>query len=552
MNLTEEQKEKLWRKYINPEKDLVNIGGKTLLTPEASKRIAQEFNLGEITPNARFEQKAICDFIVKKELQRLAAADSIARARKLNQEIVGYIREMKELGKDDFQIAQGLVDKFSKLPILVISNAISTAVQEGILLKNNTIKKDFLTIVNRMHVTQRFIVFKEDAKDNDTLREILGNAMFNLYEKNILNLGQIHTALINAGIEDEMIESVLADFYKQYESVFIEQYKGMYLTSAKLADSVYDKYLANDVFDSRVIIEYIKKLNDDKFDIEEINYYLYQKDGDERAVYKILMLRGISVDERVKMLKDLNLQYPATCIKRTFELLEDSYNLPYDEILQKYIALEKQENGEFVIIDSFAFPPDYKQHKMKKEVVELKNIEENVSLLNASGDGFEEVVVPGDAEDAEIVEEPNVSPRPTIFPTTSAKSGENSLKIVKKEKMEELSDLERKKTLATLIVGAGFIPVAVLATVFKVDPLTASKNCVTALGQLINGSMGLKDFLPEASQLTAILAGMGTTFVGSIKYLKSKKQLTQVKAEIESLPEDIYADDLGIVKRGRK
>lgn len=523
MVLTEEQKRELLMKYIDPTKDFVRAdNGKILVSVEASQRIAKEFNL-KIDSNAQFEPVAIFNYIIQREEQRLAAAASIARSKEAKEaankakmdKVIACIQEMVNQGKNDFEIAQALQVQCSDLALSEIVKGIEQATQTEILPKDNIVKSNLIVLTNRNALTKRFIQFNNGTEDKTKLAVALANDMFNLYTKQVLGLGHLRIALLDAGIEDDVIEAAVNGFYKLYEPVFLKQFQEIELPIEELTNLVYEKYLNNDAFDSRVILEYFEKLNKESVNVEDLAYLLYKTEGDEQLVYQIMMIQGISVEERVQMLKDLELQYPPSCLKRTFDILKSAYVLPYDEILEKYMAPEKQET----------------------EDDELVAVKEVVSTLSEDGDEFEEtphLVESSQGEDAFISDEVDeYQPR--------------RLKIVKKEK--EVKEIEKKKTLATLLIGAGFIPVAVLAWVFKVDPIVASKNCVTALGQLINGNMGIKEFLPSASQLTALFAGMGTTFVGFVKYLKSKGKLKQAKEELEDL-EELEASEP--VKKGRR
>ena len=363
---------------------------------------------------------------------------------------------------------------------------------------------NFVLLKNRDAVTKRFINIKSGVKNPERLVDTLSTDMIGYYTKNLLSLGHLCIALMDAGIEPEIVEASVAKFYAKYEPLFIEKYSKMDISTDALVDEVFDKYINNDMFNASVIITFIDKLGKENVNSEDIAYRLYQKEGDEKDVYKIMMIQNISVQERVEMLKELQLQYPVSCLKKTFDILKQAYELPYEEILQMYMATEKLDEQD----------------------EDLTVVSGGVSLLTEDGEDFEaaDVVATGGASgnaaetDEEEVEE-EFKPRRLI--------------ITKKER--EIKKIERKKTLAILLMGAGVIPVMVLTWQFKVDPLIAARNCVTALGQLANGSMGLKDFLPKDEQLVGLLAGMGTTFVGFVKFLKSKKKLKEEKEELEDL-----------------
>ena len=509
MVLTKEQKEEILRKYIDPSKDFIRAGnGKILVSLEASQRIAKAFNL-KIGPDAQFEPVAISNYIIQREQQKLAAAASISRFKEEQSaieqakidKVIACIKESLEQNKNDFEIAISLQNKCSDLSLSVIINGIKVATQTGVLTENNIVRNHLITLTNRNAFTKRVINITNGTKDKTKIAVALANEMVNLYSKKVLTLGHMQIALIDSGLDDDVIDATMVGFYKLYEPIFLEQYNKLDLSRDILIDTLYKVYLENDMFDSKIILGYVEKLNKENINIDDFAYALYQKEGDEQAVFEIMMIKGLSVEEYVQRLKDLGLQYPPICLKRTFDLLKKAYALPYDEILEKYMSKENTKETE------------------AEDLVAVKGV---VSTLTEDGESFE--------HESEQIEEETIDLSET---EVEEELQPRRLQIVKKEK--EVKEIEKKKTLATLLIGAGFIPVAVLSWVFKVDPLVASKNCVTALSQLMNGSMGLKDILPSATQLTTLLAGMGTTFVGFLKYLKHKGKLKETKEELEEL-----------------
>lgn len=516
MVLTEEQKRAVLLKYIDPTKDFVRAdNGKILVSIEASQRIAKEFNL-KIGSTAQFEPLAISNYIIQREQQRLAAAASIARSKEAKEaaekekmeKVISCIQEMVEQGKNDFVIAQSLQAQCSSLALSEIVKGIEKATEMRILQKENAVKSSLIILTNRVALTNRFIQLYNTIPNKDKLVNSLANDMYILYTKKVLNLGHLRVALLDSGIEDDVIDEAVNEFYKLYEPEFLKQFQGLDLSLDELTSLIYEKYLSNDIFDANIILDYLRKLNKENIGVDELAYSLYKAEGDEQLVYQIMMIKDISVEERVKKLRDLELQYPISCLKRTFDILRPAYTLPYDEILEEYEKFDKNDTNEDDLIA----------------------VNEVVSTLSEDGDSFEETtsLITSPSEDVDEYQP-------------------IKLKIVKKEK--EVDKIEKKKTLATLLIGAGFIPVAVLSLVFKVDPLVASKNCVTALGQLINGSMGIKEFLPSSVQLTTLFAGMGTTFVGFCNFLKNKAKLKHAKEELEELRE---LDDSESVKKGHR
>lgn len=525
MVLTEEQKKELLLKYLNPETDFVKANnGKILVSVEASQRIAQAFNLS-IAPNAQFEPLAVANYIIKREQQRLAAAASIAKAKEAREKaleektnkVVACIKELCEKNKNDFEIAQSLQTMCSDLELSDIRRGIAKATQDGTLPAHNRVDDNLKLLQNRKAQTNKFIEFNNKIKDQNELASILTERMLDLYTKGVLSLGHLCIALTDAGIEEETIVMALNGFYHRYEQVFLEKYGQSNLTVEALTNDIYVKYLANDIFDASMLLGYLKNLNKDGFSLDDFAYNLYRKEGDEKEVYRIMTKPSMSVDERVQELKDLRLQYPPSCLKRTFDILRGAIELPFDEILEKYMGNEKDLEAEEELVD----------------------VDAPVVALSEDGESFvgEPSVEPTIETEDEVLAEPESTELAVYQP--------RHLMVVKKEK--ETQEVEKKKTLATLLIGAGFVPVVVLSYIFKVDPLVAAENCVTALNQFIKGDKSLKEYLPNKKQLTALLAGMGTTFVGFVKYLKNIGKRKNTEEEVED-EEELDTS----VKKGRR
>lgn len=521
MNLTNDQKKEILLKYINPEKDFVKAeDGRILISRDASRKIAESFNLN-IATGGQFEPKAICDYIIARERQRLAAKASIERKKdKERQEqnqrlskIVACLKQAKSEDKSDFEIAKSLYE-LGKMPFSEIINGVEQAISAGVLDTSNKVKEFYRIFINRSVATSRFSSYV-NSTNRDRIIEGVANDLINYYTKNFLSFGHLRYALNDSGLDEEIIDEVINLFYKKYEPFFIERFKGID-DNQELAHTIYQKLMDEDVFDSTFIIDYLNKMK--KADeVDDIAYSLYRLEQDEKRVYKILMIKDISLEERVKKLKDLDLHYPISCLKRTFDILRPAYNLPYDEILELY------QNGSTLHVEEPA--------QSEEVIEELIPRRPDISSLNKDGDGFIEPHDPVDKETTQLVQ--------------------RRLQIIKKEK--EVEKIEKKKTLALLLIGAGFIPVAVLALIFKVDPLTASKNCVTALSQLGNGSLGLSGILPDVGKFTALLAGMGTSFVAFVKYLKHRKKINGLNEEIEDIEDMEQAiEEVEEIKKGRR
>ena len=522
--MTNEQKKEIVRKYINPETDFeVTDKGMYLLTAEASKRIAESFNL-HISEGGRFEPKAIVDFILRKEGAKIAANASVQRAREQKaSERNASVKKIKEsimeaIGKgyNNYEIANYLNLVCGTTAKSIIFEAIEEVASEGVELNADEVKKCYEISLTCKAVTMRF-ANAHATKNKQELKQAVAQDIVNYYKKGLLKLGHLYGTMRDAGFETDLIEAIKSEFYRQYEGIFAEKYGNTELSLEALVDEICEKYINEDIFDSRVILTYISKLDNLSFDIDEVAYQLYKKEGDAKLVYNVLTLKGLTAKEYAQKLKDLDILYPPSCIKRTMDVMRQGCpGIPYDEIFAYYC--DTQEELE--------------------EDVELATREESVAVLvdeefvEPSKVADEDDTISLDAEEEleEVLEEPVVE---THEP--------RRLRIEKKE--QEIKKSERKKTLAILLIASGMIPVMVLAWVFKVDPVVAAKNISSSLGQLTSGTIGLKDILPTAGQLATLLAGAATSFTGLIKAHKHKKKITELREEISDLEENEELDD---------
>ena len=270
---------------------------------------------------------------------------------------------------------------------------------------------------------------------------------------------------------------------------------------------VYNYYIKENFFDARVISEYVTRLNRESLNMDDFNYTLYCLDGEELNVFEIVMSTGKTPEEIAQLLYEAEIQFPPICLKRTFDKLK-GVNLPFDQILELYIAKSAK------VVD--------------EEEDDMQPVERTVTSITADDEGFEEAVAAGGPEQ-EVSEKAPVARR---------------LKI--KDKKAEKTEFGRKKTLGIILIAAGLLPTIVLSWQFKVDPAIAARNCAMALEQLASGSMEIKDLLPSPGQLTALLAGMATSFVGLVTFLRNKKKKKNVEAEIAEIETGALDDELEV------
>ena len=90
----------------------------------------------------------------------------------------------------------------------------------------------------------------------------------------------------------------------------------------------------------------------------------------ETNVFKIVMYEGKTVEEKAQLLYENEIQFPLSCLRRTFDKLR-GVNLPFDEILEEYAA-------------KFDVPEEVDE-------VDINPVERTVATITEGEEGFEEV-----------------------------------------------------------------------------------------------------------------------------------------------------------------
>lgn len=500
ITITDEQKIEWIKKHIDFSKDVVTVQGRILLTANASKRLAEKFNIPYVEGRL-LNLSEVQGPIIRFESQAFFAQESM---RKLN-EAVSVIKNLVAEGKNDYQIAMGLYDSCGG-DLRLISNAVQNAIRLNVLPQDTVVQANVDKIVNKNTIKNNFSTEYTNAADVNQLADDLAQRMLKIFTANGLDFGNLWDALKNSIPDDAVIEETLRLFYVKYEPYFMQKYANSTLSDAALAQEVYNYYIKENLFDARVISEYVSRLNRESLNMDDFNYTLYCLDGEERNVFEIVMLPGKTPEEIAQLLYESEIQFPPICLKRTFDKLK-GVNLPFDKILELYIAKSAK------VVD--------------EEEADMQPVERAVTSITADDEGFEEAV------DEVVVEE-----APEKAPLA------RRLKI--KEKKAEKTEFGRKKTLGIILIAAGLLPTIVLSWQFKVDPTIAARNCAMALEQLASGSMEIKDLLPSPGQLTALLAGISTSFVGLVTFLRNKKKKKNVEAEIAEIETGALDDELGV------
>lgn len=506
IKITEEQKMEWLKQHIDFSKDVIKVGGRFLLTTDASKRLAEKFGL-PVAEGQFLKLNDVTSVIIARESQAFFAKESM---RLLNERVnkqVELINSLVKDGKNDYQIARELYASCEgDLKLLRVS--IQKAVQSKYIPQDNLVLANIEKIINKNSATNIFATAYSKATNVGELAETLSSHMIRIFTGNGLDFGNLVLALRESIPDEEIIKETIRLFYVKYEPFFIEKYGKSTMSNAALATEVHKYYIDENFFDARVISEYVAHLNRETLNMDDFNYTLYCLSGEEQGVFEIVMNQGKTAEEKAQLLFENEIQFPVSCIKRTFDKLK-SVNLPFDEILELYAKkVEVQEELE--------------------EEASIDPVEKTVATLADGDESFEEAL----EEDADEKAAPKKAPVA------------RRLKI--KEKKKEVTEFGRKKTLGAFLIAAGFLPVVVLSWQFKVDPAIAARNCSMALEQLASGSMGIKDLLPSATQLTALLAGMGTSFIGFVKYLRNKKKQKGAKEELAEIETGEIDDELEI------
>lgn len=500
ITITDEQKIEWIKKHIDFSKDVVKVQGRILLTAEASKRLAEKFKIPYVEGRL-LNLSEVQGHIIKFESQAFFAQESMRRLNNAVDVIKGLVAE----GKNDYQIAVGLYDSCEG-NLRLIQNAVQQATKLKHLPPDNVVLSNIDKIVNKNTVEKNFSGEYNNATDVNQLADDLAQRMLKIFTSNGLDFGNLIVALRNSIPDEAVIEETLRLFYVKYEPYFMQKYANSTLSDAALAQEVYNYYIKENFFDARVISEYVSRLNRESLNMDDFNYTLYCLDGEEHNVFEIVMLPGKTPEEIAQLLYEAEIQFPPICLKRTFDKLK-GVNLPFDKILELYISKSVKVAGE--------------------EEADIQPVERPVATITADDEEFVDA-----AEEVVVEEAPEKAPLA------------RRLKI--KEKKAEKTEFGRKKTLGIILIAAGLLPTIVLSWQFKVDPAIAARNCAMALEQLASGSMEIKDLLPSPGQLTALLAGMATSFVGLVTFLRNKKKKKNVEAEIAEIGTGSLDDELEV------
>lgn len=511
IKITDEQKMEWLKQYIDFSKDVVKVGGRLLLTAGASKQLAEKLGL-PVAEGQLLRLNDVTSAIIARESQAFFARESM---RLLNENInkqVELINSLVAEGKNDYQIARDLYASCEgDLKIMKVS--VQKAVQMKYILQENMILANVDKIINKNTATNNFANAYNKITDATELTENLSNQMLKIFTGNGLDFGNLVLSVREAIPDDKIIEEAIRLFYIKYEPFFMEKYGKSSLSDAALAKEVFNYYVDANFFDARIISSYVANLNRESLNMDDFDYTLYCLSGEEKNVFDIVMNEGKTAEEKAQLLFDNEIQFPISCIKRTFDKLK-GVKLPFDEILSLYAA-------KFTVSEEL------------EEEADINPVERHVAPITEGEEGFEDIIDEVAAEEVEVAEE--ISKKAPVA---------RRLKI--KEKKKEVTEFGKKKTLGAFLIAAGFLPVAVLSWQFKVDPSIAARNCAMALEQLASGSMGIKDLLPSTAQLTALLAGMGTSLLGLVKYLRNKKKQKSAKAEITELETGELDDELEV------
>ncbi len=259
--------------------------------------------------------------------------------------------------------------------------------------------------------------------------------------------------------------------------------KGLRFEDRELYAAYYERFKSSAT--SHMIVEYLKKAAEQKLSAQEI----------------------------VARLKKF--EYPDNFMA---QLLDENLGLelPYDEL---YPLLGRKKNvikevkgllAKGSILGSFHLP----KRKPKEE-------EEEKDIPNPEEEEREEKVEP-EEEVVEEIEDPT------------------KIAIVSREK--KLASADKKTLLSLIIAAAGGISTAVLTCIFKVNPVVAAQNCAAAIANFTAGNLALQQLVPASKELIGLLTSIGTTFAGTIAYLRTKKKRDKLLKEMEE-PEEVVEEE---------
>lgn len=452
---------------------------------------------------ARIKGENQTEFSSKPEVQEVAdLAQPVTKEQEDIEKVINIIKRDKD--KDIYTIAGNIMNELPELGVIIIKTAIRRAGKTNIIDFYKELEQAYSELININSIFNRMINIKNSAKDNRELINNLTREIVLRYRSRAAWFGNMKRLLDDEQLDlsQEIINECVDRFYNEISNDIVARYTRTELSPDDMVADILKQYQDLNIMQ---VITSLALVKDPMLDIESITYLLFLND-EFNSMLKVVKKPNLSIAEYTIELIDLDLEYPDWCVERF--LKQFASNLPIDKIYNLYSTRDR-----------------------KKDV---KPVEQQDDIIEPPMNGTLQGLIISDNAN----EETSLS---VISPRTIAKLPDLEEKIEAEErtewtvisKREAITKIDKKKSIAHLLVGAGVASVMLLVSVFKINPIEAAQNCIASMGDL--DSFNLSQFLPSAAQLTSVFAAAGTTMLGVInhfRYLNKKEKLLDGPDEV--------------------
>lgn len=566
MYMTEQDIEEFVNALLKDGNYFISKDGAMLFTQEMSRKIASENNI-DLVEGAVLDAKEVVPYLLQMEDIRRASAASRAKivetpvepeVKSVSEATLKIIEVIEKYDRNNvYAMASAILEELPHLAEVQRSEAIAYAEKEGIIdsaaVLNNALKSMFKKISFSKKVSE---LKNNNVNDqefvNAIVKSMITNQVHNIlryyFMKQVLNDPEI-------GLDEKLINQCTDSFLVEFKKVIVREFNNTTANNSTIAHTLLKKYTDMDM---RYLIDCLKDV-EPPLNIEKITYLIYLNE-DVHFVEKILIDPDLSVEEKAIELRKLELQFPAWCVKGTIDTIrkQGSVKFPFDEIYKLYIEGDQADNTDAIDLPVAVVDANNRVIAIIPAAQKEQEEESSTELIPAPPRDITELPVEPDFEDV-----PNL----IDLEDEEATDGGPKKWTITERKVEERK-IEKKKTIACILVAAGGISTALLAAVYNADPLTSATNCFAAMEPLFSKLSGILELLPSKVQFISILAAMGGTIAASVRYYKLNKKGKKLSKEIANEEETIVVegevvedeelvnseelDEKGVTRGGRK
>lgn len=496
--MTNEEQLEFWKNQtfltMNDLKRMSN--GKFFVSQSAMQKIATAYGLS-LPAGKIYLLREAQDIILKAEIEKRKGKKE---EDKLENRVVAFLSKVPDSRKEDGNfVAKELVRIFGVGQRTSIIEGIELAGKTGVIPNPELLKKSYDIQRNCEFFKYNISVVQKDQTLNQEAKEQQIAKFLYMKYKQGYPYGKLYFVLHQDTTIDEETRKRIADcFYTLLQPDIEEKYKDTKMRGTLLAKDVLKTY---DGFDMSQIFAILSVTNPEaKIPYAQHCAYQIEDEASVKAFLKVASSRHMKAEDIVSELKDMKLEYPDSEILKTIQIMENSgLILPYQDIYSLMAG-----------------------KKLEEPSPSLEEPEEDVDLIDISRRRpVAKIYDPADLEEAPSethLEEAIVQPR-------------KSYRIVKRERAMKSAD--RKTTISCLVFAAGAASTMVLTSVFGVNPAIAAKNCYASISAFASGSAAFAQVLPNSKDFIALLATIGTTFAGTISWLKNRKKYVALKTQAE-------------------